>query len=123
LWFDISVPLGTLDSTVEAMTRRVAEHDPSHRVFIIGHLADGNLHVTVNASSPIISAYEEIAPLIYAGLKEIGGSFSAEHGIGLEKRKALQCYGDSGKLALMRQIKKMLDPDGLMNPGKVLGGP
>jgi FAD/FMN-containing dehydrogenase len=120
LWFDISVPLAELDSTVEAMTRRVAEHDPRHGVFIIGHLADGNLHVTVNASSPITSAYDEVAPLIYAGLKEIGGSFSAEHGIGLEKRRALQRYADPGKLALMRQIKHLLDPDGLMNPGKVL---
>jgi FAD/FMN-containing dehydrogenase len=121
LWFDISVPLGALDSVVEAMMRRVQAHDPRYRVFIIGHLADGNLHVTVNASSPITSAYDEVAPLIYAGLKEIGGSFSAEHGIGLEKRRALQRYADPGKLALMRQIKHLLDPDGLMNPGKVLG--
>jgi len=75
----------------------------------------------VNASSPITAAYEEVAPLIYAGLKEIGGSFSAEHGIGLEKRRALQRYADPGKLRLMRQIKQLLDPDGLMNPGKVLG--
>jgi FAD/FMN-containing dehydrogenase len=76
--------------------------------------------VTVNASSPITGAYDEVAPLIYAGLKEIGGSFSAEHGIGLEKRSALMHYADPGKLALMRQIKALLDPDGLMNPGKVL---
>jgi FAD/FMN-containing dehydrogenase len=120
LWFDISVPLAALDATVAAMTRRVAAHDPRHRVFIIGHLADGNLHVTVNAPSPIRDVYDEVAPLIYTGLKEIGGSFSAEHGIGLEKRAALQRYGDPGKLALMRQIKHLLDPDGLMNPGKVL---
>ena len=80
------MPLGALDATVEAMTRQVRAHDSRHNVFIIGHLADGNLHVTVNASSPITGAYGEVAPLIYAGLKEIGGSFSAEHGIGLEKR-------------------------------------
>jgi len=121
LWFDISVPLAELDASIEAMTRRVEAHDPTYRVFIIGHLADGNLHVTVNASSPITGAYDEVSPLIYDGLKEIGGSFSAEHGIGLEKRQALQRYADPGKLALMQQIKHLLDPDGLMNPGKVLG--
>ena len=55
-----------------------------------------------------------------AGLKEIGGSFSAEHGIGLEKRAALARHGDPVKLRLMRELKRMLDPDGLMNPGKVL---
>jgi FAD/FMN-containing dehydrogenase len=120
LWFDISVPLGALDATVETMTRRVRTRDPQYRVFIIGHLADGNLHVTVNSTSPITSAYDEVAPLIYAGLKEIGGSFSAEHGIGLEKRSALMRYADPGKLHLMREIKRLLDPDGLMNPGKVL---
>jgi FAD/FMN-containing dehydrogenase len=119
LWFDISVPLGALDAHVEAMMRRVAAHCPDHRVFIIGHLADGNLHVTVNASTPITEAYDEIAPLIYDGLKEIGGSFSAEHGIGLEKRSALARYGDRGKLAMMRTIKRALDPDNLMNPGKI----
>jgi FAD/FMN-containing dehydrogenase len=121
LWFDISVPIGALDATVDSTTRRVQAHDPRYRVFIIGHLADGNLHVTVNASSPITSAYDEVAPLIYAGLKEIGGSFSAEHGIGLEKRSALARYADPGKLRLIREIKRLLDPAGLMNPGKVLG--
>ena len=119
LWFDISVPLGALDAHVEAMTRRVAADYPDHRVFVIGHLGDGNLHVTVNASTPIRDAYDEIAPLIYDGLKEIGGSFSAEHGIGLEKRSALARYGDPGKRAMMRAIKRALDPGDLMNPGKI----
>ena len=88
-------------------------------MFVIGHLGDGNLHVTVNASTPIRDAYDEIAPLIYDGLKEIGGSFSAEHGIGLEKRSALARYGDPGKRAMMRAIKRALDPGDLMNPGKI----
>ena len=120
LWFDISVPLGALDAYVETMTRRVRARDAGYRVFIIGHLADGNLHVTVNAATPIRDAYDQVAPLIYEGLKEIGGSFSAEHGIGLEKRAALARHGDPVKLRLMRELKRLLDPDGLMNPGKVL---
>ena len=120
LWFDISVPLSALDDQVAAMTRRLAAHDKSYRVFVIGHLADGNLHVTVNSDRPITNAYDEVAPHIYNGLNEIGGSFSAEHGIGLEKRGALARYGDPGKLALARSIKRLLDPDNLMNPGKIL---
>ena len=54
------------------------------------------------------------------GLKDIGGSFSAEHGIGTEKREALQKYGDAGKLKLNRMIKTKLDPNNICNPGKVL---
>jgi FAD/FMN-containing dehydrogenase len=54
------------------------------------------------------------------GLKDISGSFSAEHGIGTEKRDALQKYGDAGKLKLNRMIKQLFDPNNICNPGKVL---
>jgi FAD/FMN-containing dehydrogenase len=120
VWFDVSLPLGALDQYTERLFASVRDLDPSLKVFVIGHLGDGNLHVTVAGDAPIAHRYEEIAPLVYAGIKALGGSFSAEHGIGLEKRAALQRYGDPGKLALMRAIKLALDPLNLMNPGKVL---
>lgn len=120
LWFDISVPLSGLAAYAEALEARLAQHDPALRLYMIGHLGDGNLHVTVNADRPILERYGEVSALVYQGLAEAGGSFSAEHGIGLEKKSALAKLADPGKLALMRLIKSALDPHGIMNPGKVV---
>jgi FAD/FMN-containing dehydrogenase len=121
LWFDVSVPTEAVGNYLEELRLRLRAHDPSLAVFIVGHLADGNLHVTVNAPWPLTARYDEIAPLVYAGLKERGGSFSAEHGIGLEKRAALEHWAGPVQLALMRSVKKVFDPSGIMNRGKVLG--
>lgn len=119
LWYDVCVPLSGLAVYADALADRLARHDPALNLYMIGHLGDGNLHVTVNADRPIQERYGEIAPLVYDGLAELGGSFSAEHGIGLEKKAALAKLADPGKLALMRAIKKAIDPKGIMNPGKI----
>jgi FAD/FMN-containing dehydrogenase len=120
LWFDVSLPLHALDQYTERLFARLAAHDAALMPFVIGHLGDGNLHVTIAGPKPIGHRYDEIAPLVYEGIREIGGSISAEHGVGLEKRAALAKFGDPGKLAAMRAIKQALDPLSLMNPGKVL---
>jgi FAD/FMN-containing dehydrogenase len=86
----------------------------------VGHLADGNVHFTLNSEQPISERYAEIAPLIYAGLRELGGSFSAEHGIGLEKRTSLAAWSGEASMRLMHGVKALYDPHGIMNPGKVL---
>jgi FAD/FMN-containing dehydrogenase len=120
LWFDVSLPLAALDQYTEKLAARLRAFDPALTAFVIGHLGDGNLHVTIAGPRPIPDLYEAIAPLVYEGIKLLGGSFSAEHGIGLEKRTALVRYGDPGKLAVMRAVKATLDPQNFMNPGKVL---
>jgi FAD/FMN-containing dehydrogenase len=91
-------------------------------VYVVGHLADGNLHITVNAATPITARYEEIAPLVYQDLRAIGGSFSAEHGIGIEKVAALERWTGPAGIALMRAVKLVFDRKGILNPGKVLRG-
>jgi FAD/FMN-containing dehydrogenase len=121
LWYDISVPLNRLRFFADRLAARIRAHDPALDVVLIGHLADGNLHVTVNAEQPVTARYEEIAPLVYADLAGIGGSFSAEHGIGLEKRATLARLAGPVKLGLMQRIKSAFDPRGILNPGKVLG--
>ncbi len=65
---------------------------------------------------------EAVEDLVYGGLEEMGGAFSAEHGVGLDKRKALARLGAGTRIATMRAIKQALDPQGRMNPGKVLEG-
>ena len=120
-WFDISVPLAHLDSFVKTVETRIADLNAGLEIHVLGHLADGNLHYSIAHADPISAALKaRIKPAVMDGLKDIGGSFSAEHGIGTEKREALQKYGDAGKLKLNQMIKAMLDPNNICNPGKVL---
>jgi FAD/FMN-containing dehydrogenase len=120
VWYDVSVPINRLAHYLADLTLRLAHHDAGLRVYIVGHLADGNIHLTINAAVPITERYAEIAPIVYAGLKELGGSFSAEHGIGLEKRDSLEHWAGKASLRLMRSVKAVFDPNGIMNPGKVI---
>jgi len=120
LWYDVSVPIDRLAKYLADVESRLLRHDAALRMYIVGHLADGNVHFTINAAAPISERYAEIAPLIYEGLRELGGSFSAEHGIGLEKRASLEYWAGGTRLRLMQAVKALFDPTGVMNPGKVL---
>lgn len=119
LWFDISVPLVGLDAYVDGLRARLTALDPVLKLSVIGHLADGNLHMTVYGDGPL----RDVEPIYLAvedGLKASGGSISAEHGIGLAKREMLSRNISPGALATMRAVKAALDPDDILNPGKVV---
>ncbi len=120
LWYDVSVPLSKIAPYVQRVTERITRHDSSLSVYVIGHLADGNLHVTINAKDPITARYDEIAGLVTSDLIALGGSYSAEHGIGHEKKKTLERWIHPTKRELMRGIKALLDPNGILNRGKVI---
>lgn len=119
--FDVSVPISELDGYVERISREIEAMQLGLRPFVFGHLADGNLHVIFNHTgafdSETMAAVEHV---LYRGLRELGGSFSAEHGVGSKRVHALLATADAGKLGAMRAIKQALDPNGIMNPGKVL---
>lgn len=119
-WFDISIPLSELDAFVKESTARVHSVDPDLKVFVMGHLGDGNLHYTIAKETPVEQLYSDIAAALYTGLSAIGGSFSAEHGIGTEKQTSLGKFADPAKLSLMHAVKAAIDPMNIMNPGKVL---
>jgi len=119
-WYDVSIPLGDLDAYVASAADKVAAIDPEMRFYAYGHLGDGNLHLTVSKGEPAEGLYEAFSEALCAGLAERGGSFSAEHGIGTEKMASLGKYGDPGKREMMKRIKRALDPDNLMNPGKLI---
>ena len=120
-WFDISVPLARIDETVAAIATRLTTLDPTIGIWVMGHLGDGNLHYTIGNGQPMSSERKTaIADAVYEGLKLAGGAFSAEHGIGLDKRHSLAKHGNPEKLRMMRAIKLAFDPKGIMNPGKVL---
>ncbi len=120
LWYDVSVPVAALPGYMARLRERLAAHDAALALYVVGHLADGNIHLTINGAAPITARYEEIASLVTEGLGALGGSFSAEHGIGLEKKATLARLAGPVKLDLMRRIKAALDPNGIMNPGKVV---
>ena len=120
LWYDVSVPVDALAGYLAAVRVRLRAHDPTLDLYTVGHLADGNVHLTVNAEAPITARYAAIAPLIYEDLKALGGSFSAEHGIGTEKVAALEAWVGASGIGLMRAVKAVFDPAGTLNPGKVL---
>ncbi|MET2825692.1 FAD-binding oxidoreductase [Mesorhizobium shangrilense] len=119
--FDVSVPGGALDAYVQRIEAGLKKIDPSYAPYVFGHLADGNLHISINTDGPLSHAvHEAIEDVLYEGLNEAGGSFSAEHGVGLEKRDAYERHADPVKQALARSIKEMLDPGNVMNPGKIV---
>jgi FAD/FMN-containing dehydrogenase len=122
---DISVTITALPDFVEQASRWVENNVPDGRLVVYGHVGDGNLHFNLNqapgSDSNIFLAREpEIRRAIHDLVREFGGSFSAEHGIGRLKVDELEHYASPVEIDLMRAVKKALDPNGVLNPGKVL---
>jgi D-lactate dehydrogenase (cytochrome) len=122
---DISVPVAAVPAFIEEANAAVVKLIPGARPVPFGHLGDGNLHY--NVSQPIgantadyLARWHEMNAVVFAIVLRMGGSISAEHGIGVLKRDELPDVKDKTAIELMRAIKAMLDPHGIMNPGKVL---
>ncbi|WP_312524598.1 FAD-binding oxidoreductase [Paracoccus sp. (in: a-proteobacteria)] len=118
--FDVSMPISELPHYAEQV--RLTLEGLGLIPLIFGHVGDGNLHVMIQRAAADIppDLMNQIEQVLMAGLVARGGSFSAEHGVGLKRRHLLEAEADPVKLALMRQIKAALDPNNLMNPGKVV---
>ncbi|WP_158554761.1 FAD-binding oxidoreductase [Methylovirgula sp. 4M-Z18] len=118
--FDVSVPAGAIGAYVARITAGLKAIDAGYAPYVFGHLADGNLHISINTDSPSRERYVAIEDVLYTGLSEIGGSFSAEHGVGIHKRDAYERHADPVKQELARAVKALLDPGNLLNPGKII---
>ncbi|MDT8345163.1 MAG: FAD-binding oxidoreductase [Thermohalobaculum sp.] len=122
---DISVPLSAIPRFIEAAGRAVAAIDPALTINCFGHVGDGNLHYNVfPAPGRSRADHDPVRGAVKSAIHELaarlGGSISAEHGIGRLKRADLATFGDPAKLAAMRAIKAALDPHGILNPGAVI---
>jgi FAD/FMN-containing dehydrogenase len=104
---------------VETVRVSVVARWPAARLWAFGHLGDGNVHVAVHVPELDSAARAELDRLVYTPLKALGGAVSAEHGIGLEKKAWLKVSRTPAELALMRLLKQSLDPEGVLNPGRV----
>ena len=122
---DISLPIGRVAAFLDEADRRVHAVDAALRINCFGHMGDGNLHYNLfppegRAHRDYDNRRKALKRLVHDLVHEMGGSVSAEHGIGRLKTEDLVRYGDPAKLAAMRAIKTALDPSGIMNPGAVL---
>lgn len=123
---DIALPLSEIPGFLAEAPARIAAFGP-FRINCFGHLGDGNLHFNIfpprgEGRAAYMPLAADIQTAVHDRVVALGGSFSAEHGIGRLKVAALERYGDPAKLRAMRAIKAALDPVGIMNPGAVLRG-
>ncbi len=121
---DISVRVSAIPEFMQAMQAIFAREYPGVEVVWFGHIGDGNLHINVVKPAALgeaefIAQCEHVTSLLSDTLARFGGSISAEHGIGLVKKGHLLGTRSAAEVAIMRGIKQVLDPQGILNPGKV----
>ena len=116
--FDVGLPIPNMEAYVSDVNRLLDASFDNYRNFTFGHLGDGNLHFGISAGEDE-SAREAVEHAVYEPLANIGGTVSAEHGIGLEKKSYLLISRTPEEVALMRTLKQALDPRGILNPGKI----
>lgn len=122
---DVSVPISLIPQFVQQANEAIAGRFPEMTTIVFGHLGDGNVHYNVcraagQSVDELVALTSEVYGIVHGIAAEMGGSISAEHGIGQHKVKELPQYKSAVELDLMARIKKALDPADLLNPGKVL---
>ena len=118
--FDVSLRIGDMEAYLAEVRAALFDRwGEKSSLVVFGHLGDGNLHVIAGVGERTPEVRHAVETLVYEPLARIGGSISAEHGIGLQKREFLPMSRSPAELALMRQVKAALDPKNILNPGKV----
>jgi FAD/FMN-containing dehydrogenase len=122
---DVSVPVAQVPAFVKAAIDAVLAAWPDARVLAFGHLGDGNIHFNLaqpesESKAQFVARTEAMNRIVHDVVERFGGSISAEHGIGQLRRTELHDRKPAAELDLMRRIKRMLDPEDLMNPGKLV---
>ncbi len=117
---DIAVPLDRVADCVGRIEDQLQKVDPGAEFSIVAHLGDGNIHFVVWPTAGDAALQDAVMEMVEDVALSLGGSFSAEHGIGLSKRPSMTRHKDPVAMDAMRAIKSALDPKGILNPGKVL---
>jgi len=122
---DVSVPVAAVPDFIAQASEAVQRLVPGCRPVPFGHLGDGNIHFNITQPlgadrAAFLARWDEVNACVHAIVAAFNGSVSAEHGIGVLKRHLLQQVKDPVALATMRALKQMLDPNGILNPGKVI---
>lgn len=119
--FDVSLPITSMDAWVKEV------HDALWKLGVLsiqtyGHVADGNLHLVIGYAKETPEMKGRINDLVYRSIGALGGSISAEHGVGLEKKKYLALSRSAAEIDLMRRIKAAIDPEGILSRGRIFNG-
>lgn len=117
--FDVSLRIADMEAYVAQVRADLDATFPANRTWVFGHLGDGNLHLVVNVGDDEPDTRRRVEGIVYEPLAVIGGSVSAEHGIGLEKKTWLHLSRSDAEIETLRRLKRALDPKGILNPGKV----
>jgi FAD/FMN-containing dehydrogenase len=117
---DVAVPLTAVDAFMRQALARLRDIDPDAQTLTVAHLGDGNLHFTIFPTDDDPALGDAILTAVEDVVQDLGGSFSAEHGVGLSKRASMARRKDPVALDVMRSLKALLDPGNLLNPGKIL---
>ena len=117
--FDISLPVSEMEWYVATVDAELKKNFDIVYNYVFGHMGDGNLHLMINCGEGNWDAKELVEKMVYAPLQSIHSSVSAEHGIGLSKKKWLPFSRSLQEIAVMKSIKNLLDPNNIMNPGKI----
>jgi len=115
---DVSLAIDRMEDYAQTVRSRIKELDANAFAIIMGHAGDGNLHVTAHhADTP--GKHDEMERLLYSVTREFDGSISAEHGIGMLKRPYLKLSRTAEEIETMRALKRALDPNNILNPGRI----
>jgi FAD/FMN-containing dehydrogenase len=121
---DVSVPLSRIPEFLASADKAVREALPGARPVAFGHVGDGNIHFNIAAppgnDAALVAARDKLERVVHEAAVRLGGSISAEHGIGIAKREALKTQKSAAELEIMRALKHTLDPKNILNPGKLL---
>ena len=123
---DVAVPVSCVAEFITQADAALRAAFPGVRIVAFGHIGDGNIHYNISMANAahnadfIVQSEHEVNRIVYEIVARLDGSISAEHGLGQLKREEITHYKSALELELMRNIKQALDPQGLMNPGKVL---
>lgn len=116
--FDVGIPMPAMETFVREVRSELVQRFPAQRHLFFGHIGDGNLHVM---SGPHASpgSLHDVESVVYAATARVGGSISAEHGIGVVKKEFLNHSRSPEEIALMRSLKALMDPAGILNAGRI----
>lgn len=118
--FDVSLRSADAGKYLEALVRKIPQRVSNSEVVGFGHLGDNNLHVSVQLADHSAEQVRTVEEIVYDELRPFNGAISAEHGIGIEKRAYLHVTRSDAEIALMEKLKRTLDPNNILNPGKIV---
>ncbi|MDE0941079.1 MAG: FAD-binding oxidoreductase [Alphaproteobacteria bacterium] len=117
--FDVGLPIAEMPAYLEEIDKSIIAEWPDRKRAVFGHLGDGNLHITYSVGDNGPKTKKIIDDAVYLPLASRGGSVSAEHGIGLMKKAYLEVSRSGAEIELMKQLKSVMDPNNILNPGKI----